>query len=38
MHYMVGKKFIHRPNLKAFVVLVHGAELHQREMVLSGEN
>jgi hypothetical protein len=34
MNYMVGKKFIERPNLKAFVVLVHGIELHAREMIL----
>jgi hypothetical protein len=34
MNYMVTKKFNQRPNLKAFVVLVHGTELHQREMVL----
>jgi hypothetical protein len=34
MNYMVTKKFIQRPSLKAFVVLVHGIELHQREMVL----
>jgi PD-(D/E)XK nuclease superfamily len=34
MNYMVGKKFIERPSLKAFVVLVHGAELHSREMQL----
>jgi Predicted AAA-ATPase len=34
MHYMVTKKFTQRPNFKAFVVLVHGAELHQREMIL----
>jgi hypothetical protein len=34
MNYMVTKKFIQRPNLKAFVVLVHGTELHQREMIL----
>jgi PD-(D/E)XK nuclease superfamily len=34
MNYMVGKKFIERPSLKAFVVLVHGIELHAREMNL----
>ncbi len=34
MGYMVTKKFNQRPNLKAFVVLVHGTELHQREMIL----
>ena len=34
MHYMVSKKFIQRPSLKAFVVLVHGIELHSREMNL----
>jgi hypothetical protein len=34
MNYMVTKKFNQRPNLKAFVVLVHGTELHQREMNL----
>ena len=34
MNYMVSKKFIQRPSLKAFVVLVHGVELHAREMVL----
>ena len=34
MNYMVTKKFIQRPSLKAFVVLVHGTELYQREMVL----
>jgi hypothetical protein len=34
MAYMVGKKFIKRPNLKAYVVLVHGNELHTREMKL----
>jgi hypothetical protein len=34
MNYMVTKKFIQRPNLKAFVVLVHGIVLHQREMIL----
>ena len=32
MNYMVTKKFNQRPNIKAFVVLVHGTELHQREM------
>jgi hypothetical protein len=35
MNYMVGKKFIQRTNLKAFVVLVHGTELHKRELDLS---
>jgi Predicted AAA-ATPase/PD-(D/E)XK nuclease superfamily len=34
MNYMVTKKFNQRPNIKAFVVLVHGTELHQREMIL----
>jgi hypothetical protein len=34
MHYMVTKKFTGRPNLKAFVVLVHGTELHARPMSL----
>ena len=34
MNYMVTKKFIQRPSLKAFVVLVHGTELYQREMTL----
>jgi hypothetical protein len=34
MNYMVTKKFNQRPNLKAFVVLVHGVELYQREMIL----
>jgi hypothetical protein len=34
MNYMVKNKFNQRTNLKAFVVLVHGIELHQREMVL----
>jgi hypothetical protein len=34
MNYMVTKKFNQRPNLKAFVVLVHGVELYQREMTL----
>ena len=34
MGYMVTNKFNQRSNLKAFVVLVHGTELHQREMVL----
>jgi hypothetical protein len=34
MHYMVTKKFTGRPNLKAFVVLVHGTELHARPMIL----
>jgi hypothetical protein len=32
MNYMVTKKFNTRPNIKAFVVLVHGTELHQREI------
>jgi Predicted AAA-ATPase/PD-(D/E)XK nuclease superfamily len=32
MNYMVTKKFNQRPNLKAFVVLVHGTELHQKEL------
>ena len=35
MHYMVSKKFIERPALKAFVVLVHGTVIHSREMDLS---
>jgi hypothetical protein len=34
MNYMVTKKFNQRANLKAFVVLVHGTELHQREMIM----
>jgi hypothetical protein len=34
MNYMTKKKFIERTNLKAFVVLIHGIELHQREMNL----
>jgi Predicted AAA-ATPase/PD-(D/E)XK nuclease superfamily len=34
MNYMITHKFNQRPNLKAFVVLVHGTELHQREMIL----
>jgi hypothetical protein len=34
MNYMVTHKFNQRPNLKAFVVLVHGTELYQREMSL----
>jgi hypothetical protein len=34
MNYMVTKKFNQRPNLKAFVLLVHGTELHQREMII----
>ena len=34
MNYMVTKKFNERSNLKAFVVLVHGTELYQREMSL----
>jgi hypothetical protein len=34
MNYMVKNKFNQRPNLKAFVVLVHGTDLHQREMIL----
>ena len=33
-NYMITKKFNQRPNLKAFVVLVHGTELHQREITL----
>jgi hypothetical protein len=33
-NYMISKKFIGRPNLKAFVVLVHGAELHTRPLNL----
>ena len=38
MNYMVSKKFIERPSLKAFVVLVHGIELHSREMNLAKTN
>jgi hypothetical protein len=34
MNYMVTKKFNQRPNLKAFVVLVHGTELHARALTL----
>jgi hypothetical protein len=34
MNYMVSKKFNKRANLKAFVVLVHGIELHARSMIL----
>jgi hypothetical protein len=34
-NYMTKKKFLDRPNLKAFVVLVQGTELHQREMSLN---
>ena len=34
MNYMTKNKFNQRTNLKAFVVLVHGIELHKREMVL----
>ena len=34
MNYMVSKKFIERPSLKAFVVLVHGTELHARPLNL----
>jgi hypothetical protein len=34
-NYMVSKKFILRPNVKAFVVLVHGADLHTREVNLA---
>ena len=34
MKYMVTHKFNQRPNLKAFVVLVHGTELHSRPMNL----
>jgi hypothetical protein len=37
MNYMVTKKFNQRPNLKAFVVLIHGTELHQREMILHNQ-
>ena len=33
-NYMVSNKFIDRPVLKAFVVLVHGVTLHDRELVL----
>jgi Predicted AAA-ATPase/PD-(D/E)XK nuclease superfamily len=35
LNYMVSKKFIERPSLKAFVVLVHGTELYEREIILS---
>ncbi len=35
MNYMTKNKFNQRTNLKAFVVLIHGITLHQREMVLS---
>ena len=35
LNYMVAKKFIERPSLKAFVVLVHGADLHSRELDLN---
>ena len=38
MNYMVKKKFNQRPNLKAFVVLVHGTVLYQREMNLEISN
>jgi Predicted AAA-ATPase/PD-(D/E)XK nuclease superfamily len=30
LNYMVSKKFIQRPNLKAYIVLVHGTALHER--------
>jgi hypothetical protein len=33
-NYMVTKKFNQRPNVRAFVVLVHGTELHQRALNL----
>ncbi len=33
-NYMVSKKFNERPNIKAFVVLVHGTELHARPINL----
>jgi hypothetical protein len=33
-NYIVTKKFNQRPNVKAFVVLVHGTELHQRALDL----
>jgi Predicted AAA-ATPase/PD-(D/E)XK nuclease superfamily len=33
MNYMVTKKFIQRPSLKAFVVLVHGTQLHESELI-----
>ncbi len=36
LNYMISKKFIERPNLKAFVVLVHGTELHARPLDLTG--
>jgi hypothetical protein len=35
MNYMVSHKFNQRPSLKAFVVLVHGTELYQREMLFA---
>lgn len=34
INYMTTKKFLQKPSLKAFVVLVHGTELHQRELIL----
>ncbi len=37
MKYMVTHKFNQRPSLKAFVVLVHGLELHARQMNLENE-
>jgi len=33
-NYMISNKFMERPSLKAFVVLVHGVTLHERELVL----
>jgi len=32
--YMISHKFLARPHLKAFVVLIHGQDLHSRELVL----
>lgn len=37
MNYMISKKFIERPALKAYVVLVHGTVIHSREMDLNIE-
>jgi Predicted AAA-ATPase/PD-(D/E)XK nuclease superfamily len=34
MNYMVTKKFNQRPSLKAFVLLVHGTELHSKELMI----
>jgi len=33
-NYMISNKFMERPSLKAFVVLVHGVTLHERELEL----